>query len=62
MPVDAREIEKAMDSFVEDDFVAAKELVAAQIKGARDTFLKDKLSLKDQEPEVEDDASSGDEE
>lgn len=58
MPVNAQEVGKAMDAFVDDDFVTAKEIIAAQIRGARDEFLQDKLSLKEPE-EVTDSTDSG---
>jgi hypothetical protein len=52
MPVDMEQIGNAMDAFVDDDFVAAKEIISAEIRGARDTFMRERLGLK--EPEVED--------
>jgi hypothetical protein len=51
MPVNMEQIGNAMDAFVDDEFVTAKEIISTQIRGARDSFMRDKLGLK--EPEVE---------
>lgn len=53
MSINQAEIEKAMDSFVGDDFVTAKEIVAGQIRGARDSYLRDKLGLREPDAEIE---------
>lgn len=44
--MDDRVIKAALDSFEQDDFLHAKELVQGQIKQAKNDFLKAKLGLK----------------
>lgn len=44
--MDDRVIKAALDSFENDDFLHAKELVQGQIKQARNDFIKAKLGLK----------------
>ena len=44
--MDDRVIKAALDSFENDDFLHAKELVQGQIKQAKNDFLKGKLGLK----------------
>lgn len=44
--MDDRVIKAALDSFENDDFLHAKELVQGQIKQARNDFIKSKLGLK----------------
>lgn len=46
MPVDTKEIKKALDSFENDEFVDAKETLAKEIKKAKNDFIKNKLDLK----------------
>ena len=44
--MDDRVIKAALDSFENDDFLHAKQLVQGQIKQAKNDFLKAKLGLK----------------
>lgn len=44
--MDDRVIKAALDSFENDDFLHAKELVQGQIRQARNDFIKSKLGLK----------------
>lgn len=44
--MEEREIMGAIDAFEKDDFITAKEKLAAQIKQAKNDFLKAKLELK----------------
>ena len=54
MPVDNKEIKKALDNFEEDDFIKSKDIIKAQVKGAVSDYFKDRLELKnDLEPKVE---------
>jgi hypothetical protein len=46
MAMDPQVIKAAIDSFENDDFLHAKELVQGQVKQARNDFLKAKLGLK----------------
>jgi hypothetical protein len=46
MSMDQRVIKAALDSFENDDFLHAKELVQGQIRQAKNDFLKGKLGLK----------------
>lgn len=46
MSMDQRVIKAALDSFEQDDFLHAKELVQGQIRQAKNDFLKGKLGLK----------------
>lgn len=52
MAIDTKEIKKALDSFENDDFVGAKEIISKEISKAKNDYLKTKLDLKnDIEPE-----------
>ena len=67
MPVDNKEIKKALDNFEEDDFIKSKDIIKAQVKGAVSDYFKDKLELKNDlelkvEPEVETEGERGSEE
>ena len=63
MPVDAKEIKKAIDSFENDEFVDSKETLSQEIRTAKNDFLKDKLGLKgDIEPVIDKEKSNDDEE
>ena len=54
MAIDTKEIKKALDSFENDDFVGAKEIIAKEISKAKNDYLKTKLDLKnDIEPKTE---------
>lgn len=44
--MDDRVIKAALDSFENDDFLHAKELVQGQVRQAKNDFLKAKLGLK----------------
>ncbi len=43
--MDKEQIRKALDHFENDEYVDAKEIIAKEITGKRDVFLKDKLGL-----------------
>jgi hypothetical protein len=43
--MDKKAIRKALDHFENDEFVDAKDIIAKEIQGKRDVFLKDKLGL-----------------
>jgi len=45
MPIDNKNIKKAMDDFENDDFISAKDIIKAEIKGAVSDYFKDKLEL-----------------
>ena len=51
MPVDLEQITKAFDSFEEDDFVTAKEIIKKEINTAKNAFIADKLGLAQEEDE-----------
>ena len=54
MTVDQEKIKKALTDFEEDNYMDAKDAIGGEIRKARDTFLKDKLGLKnDINPEPE---------
>ena len=54
MTIDKESVKKALDSFENDKFCDAKDILSGEIRKARDTFLKDKLGLKnDINPEPE---------
>lgn len=44
--MDPKVIKAAIDSFENDDFLHAKELVQGQVRQARNDFIKSKLGLK----------------
>jgi len=46
MPIDQKEIKKAIDHFENDEFVDSKEIISKEIKKAKNDFLKNKLDLK----------------
>ncbi|HRR49305.1 MAG TPA: hypothetical protein P5293_05060 [Bacteroidales bacterium] len=49
--MDEKDIKKALDSFENDDFISAKEIVKNVVKQAKNEYLKSKLGLtKDIEP------------
>lgn len=43
--MDKAQIRKALDSFENDKYVDAREIIAKEIAGKRDVFIKDKLGL-----------------
>lgn len=43
--MDKKAIRKALDSFENDQFVDAKDIIKKEVAGKRDIFLKDKLGL-----------------
>lgn len=43
--MDKEQIKKALDSFENDKYVDAKEIIKKEIAGHRDVFLKNKLGL-----------------
>jgi hypothetical protein len=46
MPIDNTEIKKALDDFEKEDFLAAKDRIGKEVKGAISDYFKDKLELK----------------
>ena len=54
MPVDDEKVKAALDDFEEEKFSDAKEKLSAEIKKAKNEFLKDKLKLKGDVEDVED--------
>lgn len=44
--MDKDKIKKALDHFENDEYVDAKEILSKEVKGSRDSFVKDKLGLK----------------
>ena len=62
-PIDTKEIKKALDSFENDEFVDAKEILSKEFKKAKNDFLKDKLDLKgDIDPVMEPETDKNSEE
>lgn len=58
--MDKDKIKKALDHFENDEYVDAKEIIKKEIKSKRDTFIKDKVGLKNDinpAPEKKDDKS-----
>jgi hypothetical protein len=47
MGIDTEKIKDALDSFENDKFVDAKEILSTEIGRVKNEFLKDKLGLKD---------------
>ena len=45
MAIDNDKIKSALDDFEADDFIAAKDTLKAEIKGAIQDYYKDKLGL-----------------
>lgn len=45
MPIDSENIKKAIDSFVDDDFVTSKEILKKEIQKGKNDWLKTKLDL-----------------
>jgi len=43
--MDREQIKKALNSFENDKYVDAKEIISKEIAGQRDVFLKNKLGL-----------------
>ena len=64
--MDREKIRKALDHFENDEYVDAKDIIAKEIAGTRDVFLKDKLGLQndfnvtDPTPDVNDDGVDDD--
>lgn len=54
MPMDDEKVKAALDDFEEEKFSDAKEKLSAEIKKAKNEFLKDKLKLKSDVEDVED--------
>lgn len=44
--VDTEKIKGALDSFENDDFLAAKEVITTELKAHMNDYFKDKLGLK----------------
>jgi hypothetical protein len=61
-PVNTEQIKRALDSFTDDDYVAAKEILRNEIRSATDNFLQNKLGLKDITPEDNNDPEEENEE
>ena len=54
-------VKSALDDFENDDFLSAKEKIQGIIKDKKNTYLKNKLELKnDIEPKAKDDDSKDD--
>ena len=49
--MDNEKIAAALDFFENDEFIQAKEILQAEIKSAKNDYLKDKLGLKGNEEE-----------
>jgi hypothetical protein len=45
MPVNTEQIGKAIDCFVDDDYISSKEILQKEIKRAKNKYLKDKIGL-----------------
>jgi Tfp pilus assembly protein PilF len=43
--MDEKDVKKALDSFENDDFITAKEVVKDVVKQAKNEYLKNKLGL-----------------
>ena len=56
MPIDSEEIKKALDSFENDEYVDAKDILKKEIGKARDEFISGKLGLKGHEGDEEEDS------
>ena len=58
--MDKEQIKKALDHFENDEFVDAQDILKKEISVKRDTFIKDKLELKqDLNPTSNDSDSDG---
>ena len=44
--MDQEKVRKALDHFENDEYVDAKDILQQEIQTSRDSFLKDKLGLK----------------
>lgn len=53
MPVDSEKVKKAIDAFVDDDYIESKEILKKEIKKAKNDWLKDKLELDNDVEDVE---------
>ena len=53
MPVDPEKVRKAIDAFVDDDYIESKETLKKEIKKAKNDWLKNKLELDGDVEEVE---------
>jgi hypothetical protein len=47
MPTNQDNIRKALDSFEDDKYTDAKDILSKEITSAKNDFLKDRLGLKD---------------
>jgi hypothetical protein len=47
MAVDQEQIRRALDSFEDDKYTDAKDILSKEITSAKNDFLKDRLGLKD---------------
>lgn len=56
--MDSEKIRKAIDSFEDEDFVQARDILRGEIKKRKNDWLKDKLGL-EKNIEVVDDFSDG---
>ncbi len=66
--MDKKAIRKALDHFENDEYVDAKDIIAKEISGKRDVFIKDKIGLSndieadaDVDADADADADAGDE-
>ena len=61
MPIDKEQIKKALDSFENDKFMDAKDVLSKEIKAAKYDFLEKKLELGNPiEPKADDKTSDDD--
>lgn len=58
--VDTEKIKDALDSFENDDFMAAKDTLSKEIKGHMNDYFKEKLGLKDDVIDFEKDDPNAD--
>jgi hypothetical protein len=45
MPVDSENVKKAIDAFVDDDYMTSKEILKKEVKNAKNDWMRDKLGL-----------------
>ena len=53
MTIDDEKIKDAIDKFENDEYVESKEIIQQEIRKAKDAYLKDKLGLKGNDGEQE---------
>lgn len=45
--MEEKNVKRALDAFEQDDFLSAKEILAAEIRKSKNEYIKGKLDLKD---------------